>query len=197
MNKKKSNTHSELLQWLQSIIIAVVIALIIRGFIFEPVEVLGQSMENTLSTNQKLILYKLGYYFNNPQKGDIIVLQVHDGVLGYIPFSDKLTFLRKMYPFPKEVDYIKRVIAVPGDTIDIRNGNVYVNNVKLDEDYAKGKTYSRNDNYPKKIPENKVFVLGDNRENSSDSRQIGYVDFNKIKGKALFRFWPLKVFGKL
>ena len=196
---KKSNLGclSELAQWIQAILIAAVIALLIRGFIFEPVEVIGESMENALHTHQKVILYKLGYYFYSPQRGDIIVLQIQEGWLSFIPFAYKIPFIKKIYPFPEEIDYIKRVIAVPGDTIDIKDGYVYVNGEKLEEPYVKGRTFARNGSYPVTVPPDKVFVLGDNRENSSDSRNIGFIDQKRIKGKAVFRFWPFSEIGVL
>lgn len=187
----------EVFQWVEAIVIAIVIALLIRGFIFEPVLVQGSSMENTLYNDQRLIVYKLGYYFSEPERGDIIVLQYQKGTMEYIPFLKNLTFFKKMIPGINEVDFIKRVIAVAGDTVDIKDGSVYVNQEKLIEPYAKGKT----DNYSLEMPitvgENEVFVLGDNRENSRDSRQIGLIKNDRIKGKAVFRVWPLGEIGKL
>jgi len=192
---KSKKVIKEIKEWAKAILIAVIVALIIRGFLFEPVEVQGHSMNDTLQDGQRLILYKLGYYFYEPKRGDIIVLQVDDGILSDIPVINKLPFVKKMYPFPQEIDYIKRVIAVPGDEIDLRDGYVYVNGEKLDEPYAKGKTYEKELKFPLVVPENKVFVLGDNREYSSDSRYIGFIDFENIKGKVIYRYWPLKDFG--
>ncbi len=194
-NEKKNGCLTELFQWAQAILIAALVALVIRGFLFEPVEVIGESMENTLQTNQRLILYKLGYYFNPPKQGDIVVLQVQEGVLNFIPFAEKIPFIKKLYSFPEEIDYIKRVIGVPGDIIDIKDGFVYVNGIMLEESYAKGKTYANSKSYPKVVPADNFFVLGDNRENSSDSRHIGFIEYNRIKGKAVFCFWPLNEFG--
>jgi len=204
-NQKEAGVSflKEILQWLEAIVISIIIALLIRAFIFEPVEVQGQSMENTLYNNERLILYKLGYLFSEPKKGDIVVLQVQEGFFKYIPFIENLPFIKKINPFPQEIDYIKRVIGLPGDKIEIKGGHVFVNDEKLDENYTKGLTMERPfgssgiTSYPVIVPEGKVFVLGDNRENSSDSRTIGFIDIKKIKGKAVFRFWPLNRFGKL
>jgi signal peptidase I len=193
---KRAHALKEALQWFEAIAVAVIIALLIRGFLFEPVEVKGYSMKNTLDTGQRLILYKLGYYFSPPKAGDIIVLQYQEGMFKFVPFIGNIPFFKKMYPFSEEIDYIKRVIAVPGDTVDLKDGYVYINGEKIDEPYAKGKTLPKNAiKFPDTVPENKVFVLGDNRENSSDSRYIGYIDYKKIKGKAVFRFWPFKDIG--
>ncbi len=178
--EKPKGYFTEILQWIEAIVIAVVIAMLIRAFVFVPVKVEGPSMQNTLYTGQQLILYKLGYRFSPPRKGDIIVLEYQQGIFKKMSFID-----------PTEVDFIKRVIALPGDTVDIKDGYVYVNGSRLDEPYAKGRTDKRSMSFPQRVPENSVFVLGDNRENSKDSREIGFVDFKKIRGKAVLRIWPL------
>jgi signal peptidase I len=195
--KKTVGFIKELFQWVQAIVLAVLIALLIRGFLFEPVYVDGESMDDTLATGQRLVVYKLGYYFNKPQKGDIIVLKYQEGPGQSIPLMKKIPVLKKIIPDFKEIDFVKRVIGVPGDTIDIRDGFVYINDEKLDEPYAKGETYAQNIEFPIKVSENKVFVLGDNRQNSRDSRHIGLIDYDRIKGNAVFRIWPLKDIGPI
>lgn len=190
----------EILQWIEAIVFAVVIALLIRAFVFEPVLVQGESMENTLYNNQRLIVYKLGYMFNHPQRGDIVVLQYEEGISYYLPFLKYIPFIQKAIPTIEEVDYIKRVVGVPGDTISFKDGALYINGKKQNEDYAKGITeeyYSDDITYPAKVPENKLFVLGDNREASKDSRIIGFIDYRKIKGKAALRIWPIESIGSL
>ena len=196
---KKISTAKEILQWIEAILLAVVIAFLIRGFVFEPVYVEGESMESTLSTAQRLIVYKLGYYFNPPQKGDIIVLQYQEGITRLLPFMNDIPIFKKAIPSISEVDYIKRVIAVPGDKLDIRDNYVYINDVKIDEPYLKeqGVTHNQSLELPLVVPPDKVVVMGDNRLNSKDSRQIGLIEFNRIKGKAVFRIWPKEVIGGL
>ena len=191
------NYTKEIMQWVQAIAIAIVIALLIRGFVFELVLVQGESMQNTLQTGQRLFVYKLGYYLHPPKRGDIIVLQYQEGTINYIPFIDKAPFLKKIFPASNEVDYIKRVIGVPGDIIDISNGSVYLNGDKLTEPYAKGITMRQVMEFPVRVPKDKVLVMGDNRQNSSDSRQIGFIDYSKIKGKAEFRIYPLNTMGSI
>ncbi|HHW30529.1 MAG TPA: signal peptidase I [Clostridiaceae bacterium] len=199
MNTKNESVSfaKELFQWIEAILVAVIIALLIRGFIFEPVLVQGDSMNNTLSSNERLIVYKLGYYFSEPKRGDIIVLQYQKGAVEYIPFLKNFTFIKKMLPGINEVDFIKRVIAVPGDVVDIKDGFVYINNEKLDEPYALGYTDSYGLKVPFVVEEGEVFVLGDNRQNSRDSRQIGMIKYDRIKGKAVYRIWPLNNMGVL
>jgi len=190
--ENKNSGLKEFLKWVETFVIAVLIALLIRGFIFEPVVVRGVSMENTLLDGQRLIIYKLGYFFNPPQRGDIIVLQYEKGLIENIPFLSKYDFLNRVLPSPHEIDFIKRVIGIPGDIINIKDGYVYVNDEKLDEPYIKGMTYENVIGFPVEVPPDTVFVLGDNRENSRDSRTFGFVEFNRIKGKAILRVWPLK-----
>lgn len=191
-NKSKKGLASEVFQWFEAILLAIVIATLIRGFVFERVKVDGPSMDNTLANGQNLFTYKSGYFFHPPQKGDIVVIIHQEGIFkgisrNFIPV-----------PIPGEIDYIKRVIGLPGDTVDIKNGSVTVNGEKLEEPYVKGTTDTRSRfKYPITVEKNKVFVLGDNREHSSDSREFGFVDFNKIKGKAVVRVYPFKDFGNI
>jgi len=189
----------ETFQWILAVILALLIAFAIRGFIFEPVIVQGESMKNTLSTGERLIVFKLGYYFKSPQRGDIVVLKYQDGIAGEFPFLRKLPFIQKMIPPISEIDYIKRIVALPGDIIDIRDGALYINDEKQEAPYAKGSTskgtYSFK--YPLAIPQNMFFVMGDNREYSRDSREIGFIPLDRIKGKAVFRIWPLNSIGGL
>jgi signal peptidase I len=184
-----ANLLNEIFGWIEAILIAVVVSMLIRGFIFETTIVNMSSMEDTLQEGQRLIVVKPGYFFHPPKRGDIVVFEhqagVFKGILKYfVPF-----------PNPHELDYIKRVIAIPGDKIDIIDGYVYVNGGKISEPYVKGITDRKSDDYPKVVPPDKIFVLGDNREVSSDSREIGFIDIRKIRGRAVFRIWPLKNAG--
>ncbi len=185
----------EIFQWINAVLLALVLALLIRGLIFEPVMVKGDSMQDTLHDGQRLLVYKLGYYFSPPQRGDIVVLQYQAGFFQNVPSLDDSPFFRKLFPDFKEINYIKRAIGIPGDTVDIKNGEVYVNGNQLAETYIKGDTQSLGMTFPLQVPENKVFVLGDNRQHSSDSRVIGLVKITKLKGKAVFRIYPFDLFG--
>jgi signal peptidase I len=199
---KETSVLNEVWQWIKAILAAIVIALLIRGFIFEPVLVDGPSMEPTLFTGEKLILYKLGSFFRSPEKGDIVVVEINQGKFAFFKFLNKSDFAKKVLPtFIKEVDYIKRVIAVEGDVIDIKEGYVYINGEKIEEDYLlqQGATYIRTDaiTFPYKVKVGEIIVLGDNRVNSRDSRELGPLPVSAVKGKAVFRIWPFDVIGKL
>ena len=129
--------------------------------------VVGSSMEPTVAERQRLLINKVIYFLHGPERGDIIVFQP---------------------PNREQPDYIKRVIGIPGDTVEINNGCVYVNGKKLDEPYVKNApTYS----LPvKRLPENNYFVLGDNRNNSNDSHNGWTIPRQNIIGKAWLRIWP-------
>lgn len=195
--KEKPNYLIEALKWCLVVIIAVFIALVLRAYVFEWVVVEGPSMENTLYSRQVLFVNKIVYTFVPPKRGDIIVFKVSEGNLDYIPIAKNVPVLSSLLPPKNEVDYIKRVIGMPGDEIDIIDGYVYINGDKQKETYVKGSTVKQSFELPCVVPENKVFVMGDNREVSKDSRQFGFVDIDKIKGKAVFRIRPLKEFGSI
>jgi signal peptidase I len=172
--------------YLLLIIISVGVSLAIRSYVFEVVIVSGSSMEDTLFNDQKLLLNKIKYEFKKPERGDIIVLErKEDSGLLYRIMS-KIKFLEEYVNYNEGVYYIKRVIGIPGDIVDIRDNNVFVNGEIIEEDYIKGKTNPKGE-YPKTVPVDNYFVMGDNREHSSDSRNIGFIDIDKIKGKAVVK----------
>lgn len=166
----------EIKDWAISIAGAIIAAMIIRTFIVELYVVDGPSMRPTLQHEERLVVNKFIYYFRKPMKGEILIFR---------------------YPRDPSRDFIKRVIATEGDTIEIKEGRVYVNDELLREDYILEKTRTE---YPKAtVPPNTVFVMGDNRNNSEDSRfpDVGFVPLDLIKGKAVLIFWPLENFKSL
>jgi signal peptidase I len=189
-----ANQLKELFEWIKAIALAIIITMLIRAFVFEPVKVVGSSMENTLHSGERLFIYKLGYYFTPPERGDIIVLETANMESSLL---DKIPLVNLLFSFSGNVDYIKRVVGLPGEYVDIVDGSVFINNEKLDEPYAKGITYAKGMDLPVRIPDNCYFVAGDNRENSRDSREIGFIPREKIKGKAVFRVWPFDSAGLL
>lgn len=187
-DKEKTNWKKELFDWIVAIVLAVAVALVVRNFVFTLVKVQGASMEPSLHENDRLFVNRLFY---TPEKGDIVI---------FTPASD-----------PNR-PYVKRVIATEGDTvyIDEKEGKVYVNDELLDEPYINEKThtigsYIRNlmleGNYSKEspivVPAGHIFAMGDNRNHSKDSREIGPVPVEEIMGGAVFRFWPLDSMGKV
>lgn len=166
---------SGLLSWLrdlvETIIPALLIALAINFFVAQPTLVRGYSMEPTLHQEERLLVEKVSYRFHQPQRGDIVVLKV------------------AQEPIP----LVKRVIGLPGETVEIRQGNVYVNGQHLDEPYLRQTPYGNMPARP--VPAGSIFVLGDNRNNSNDSRYFGVVPLDDVVGKAWLRYWPLEQIG--
>ncbi len=157
---------------LEVVIAAVLITVVIRSLIVETFVVQGPSMEPTLVNGERLLVSKLAYRFNKPQRGDVVVLQ---------------------YPLDQSRDYIKRIVAVEGDTVELRLGRLYVNGILQQESYVR---FPGLFNMPSVvIPEHTVFVMGDHRTDSEDSRFFGPVDIELLKGKAIFIIWPLKAAG--
>jgi len=171
----RKSWQKEVREWVVSIVMAIGIALLIQNYAFAQAQVHQSSMYGTLEEGQRLVEDKLSYRFSEPERGDIVII---DG-----PESD--------------LRLIKRLIALPGDTVDMREGAVYLNGAKLDEPYANGQTFPNGLELPLTVPEGKVFVLGDNRERSIDSRQLGLIASSSLEGKAVFRIWPLQKFGGL
>ncbi len=169
----------EIFEWIKTIIISIVIALVITTFI-RPTLVRGHSMYPTLEPNNYLIINKIPYMIHEPEHGDIIVFKSHLETLD-----------------GKEKDLIKRVIAVEGDEIVVKDGEIYVNGEKLEEDYING-DYTSGD-IELNVPQDHVFVMGDNRQNSLDSRdsRVGPVEIDTIRGKVLVRLFPFDEIGKV
>ncbi len=157
---------------LGTVIPAVLIALLINLFLAQATVVQGQSMEPNLHNNERVIVEKVTYrFFHGPRRGDIVILQPEED-------GDLL---------------IKRVVALPGETVEVRNGRVYINGEPLDEPWA---VQEGGPNYPPTyVPPLQVFVLGDNRGHSNDSRSFGPVLVDHVVGRAWLIYWPLDAIG--
>ena len=210
MNDKIKN----ILEWIYCIIIAVVIAILIKYFIGTPTIVKQTSMWPTLEQNDRLILNRLPRTFGKmPERGDIITFEAPSNNATGLLASDIENpvakydnepntwwgkFIYDVLEIGKE-SYIKRVIALPGEHVEIKDGKVYINGEELDEPYLKDDVITEptgvlNDFI---VPENTVFAMGDNREGSKDCRAFGCIPLEKIESKVVIRFWPLNKFGKV
>ena len=159
-------SRRSIVEWITTISITVLLYLGAHAAV-EPRIVLGQSMEPTLHTNEYVLLDKVSYHFHAPERGDIVVFK---------------------YPYAPSEDYIKRVIGLPGDHVVVQNGHVYVNGHALSERYiANAPDYTDN----KVVPKNYLYVLGDNRDNSSDSHEWGLLPQSDLIGRAIVAYWPL------
>lgn len=192
----------EIKGWIFSIIGAFFIAALINSRVLAKVQVQQRSMENTLFTNQQLIVDKLSYNFIEPKRGDIIIF-LENGEKGNI-VQDALktadgivSILSNKYSSEESSRLVKRVIGTEGDEVDIKDGYVYLNGMKLEETYAIGETMIKELQFPIKVEKNKLFVLGDNRTVSKDSRTFGLIGLKQVEGKAVYRVYPFNQIGKI
>lgn len=166
---------SALREWVETLAVALVVALVIRAFVVQVYMVEGPSMEPTLHTGERLLVNKFVYRFRKPEPGEIIVLQD---------------------PGRPQRELIKRVIAVGGETIEVRKGVVYVNGQPLKEPFINTLDNEKKDDMPPvSVQPGYIFVMGDNRAWSFDSRAIGPIAVDKVDGKAFFMFWPVDRFA--
>lgn len=166
---------SQIREYIEALLISAVLATLIITFIAQSFLVDGSSMEPSFHNGQRLMVEKVSYHFSEPKRGDVVVFK---------------------YPSDQRRKFIKRMIGLPGDEIVIKNGLLYVNGQRLDENYINGPTYgtySAPSFGPVLVPEGHYFVLGDNRGLSDDSRypDVGFVPKKLMVGKGLFVYWPL------
>ena len=163
----------------QVVIFAGAIFLILYLLVMQPHKIDGASMEPNFHHGEYLLTDKVTYRFNEPSRGDVVIFRA---------------------PGDIEEDYIKRIIGLPGEKIEIKDGNVYINNKKLNESYMPSDFYTLPgsffaDKEEVFVPQNKLFVLGDNRSQSADSRSFGFVDKQTIIGRAWLLYWPINEIG--
>ncbi len=175
--KPEVSQSSSLFELAQFALIALIIVIPIRMFIAQPFIVSGESMENTLHTNEFLIIDEITYRFENPKRGDVIVFR---------------------YPKDPSKFFIKRIIGLPGEKINIQGDVVKLtktdgSEVTLDEPYIK--TMARNTSLTETLGDREYFVMGDNRDASSDSRVWGVLNREKIVGRAILRLFPFSEIG--
>ena len=181
MSEKKQK--SKVREYAETLIIALLIALFVRAFVVQAFKIPSSSMEPTLLVGDHLLVNKFIYgikipltdkkilQFNEPQRGDIIV---------FVP------------PHERNKDFIKRVIGLPGETVEIRNRKIYINDILIEDRWGVFNEWnlSARDNYgPKKVPPDSIFVMGDNRNNSEDSRSWGFASLDDVRGKAFIMYW--------
>ena len=167
---RMAQIQEELVAWIKTLFSAGVYAILIVTFGFQVARVEGLSMAPTLEDQDRLIVNKLAYRIGEPRRGDIVMLY---------------------YPLNPDKSFVKRVIAEEGDSVHIVDGRVYVNDVPLNDDYVPAEYRSHDDWGPQVIPDGYYFVMGDHRNNSSDSRHWGMVPKKYIIGKVQLRWWPV------
>ncbi len=169
---------STALSWMRDLAFSVLLAIILIVFIYQPVKVEGTSMMPVLTDQERIFINKFTYRFGagNIDRGDLVVF---------------------FFPLDRSKSYIKRVIGLPGDTVQIDNGTVYVNGQTLSEPYVPDEYRDRQSLASVTVPSDHYFVLGDHRTSSNDSRAWGTVERKDIYGKAVFVYWPLDKMGRL
>jgi len=155
--------------FVESLLIAVILALVIRFLIFQPFYIPSGSMEPTLLTGDRIIVSKLSYHFRESERGDVIVFK---------------------YPLDPKRAFVKRVAALGGETVAVRDGRLYIDGAPVVEEYLPPGV-SHRDFGPLTVPEGSLFMLGDNRANSDDSRVWGELDEDLVIGKAVAIYWPV------
>ena len=168
--------RNEIRVWTRDLLIAIGLALVIIVFLYQPVKVEGTSMAPLLSDQERIFINKFVYRFEPIQRGDVVVF---------------------WYPLDGTKSFIKRVVGLPGETVEIRQGRVYVNNKLVPEPYVPPQYEDLTDFGPVTVPEEKYFVMGDHRISSNDSRVFGPVASRFIYGRAVFAYWPVDHFGSL
>ena len=162
--------------WARDIIISVAIAALVIVFLYQPVKVEGTSMMPWLVDQERIFVNKFVYRFDEIRRGDVIVFR---------------------FPLDPRKSYIKRVAGLPGDSVEIKQGRLSINNQPVDEPYLLPEYGDRSTYPPVKVQPNHYYVLGDHRNTSNDSRTWGTVDHRFIIGRAVFSYWPLERFGLL
>lgn len=171
-----AGTRRELRAWARDLVAALGLAMVIIVFFYQPVKVEGTSMAPLISDQERIFINKFVYRFEPIGRGDVVVF---------------------WYPLDRSKSFIKRVVGLPGETVEIRAGNVYVNGRELPDQYVPS-GYLDGSNYPaRRVPQSEYFVMGDHRDSSNDSRVFGSVPRQFIYGKAVFAYWPVNHFGSL
>jgi len=176
----ESHTHStfphELKGWVRDLAVALTLATVIIVFLYQPVKVEGTSMAPLLSDQERIFINKFVYRFEPIERGDVIVF---------------------WYPLDHSKSFIKRVVGLPGETIELRRGHLFIDGKEVSEGYVPASFFDGSSYGPLQIPPGNYFVMGDHRDSSNDSRMFGTVPREYIYGKAVFAYWPVDHFGSI
>jgi signal peptidase I len=189
LDKPSTRQKSVVREYAESIIIAIILALVIRTFVVQAFKIPSGSMEDTLLIGDHILVNKLSYGMHFP------VVDIKIRPLGLVGDPERGDII--VFPFPRDPsrDFIKRVVALPGERVEVRNHHAYIDGEPLKEPYVKlderAATHpSRYSHWgPEVVPPGKLFVMGDNRDNSADSRDWGFLDSEQVKGRAFIIYW--------
>jgi signal peptidase I len=168
--------RSQLRIWARDLLLAFCFVVVIMVFLYQPVKVEGTSMAPLISDQERVFINKIVYRFESISRCDVVVF---------------------WYPLDRTKSFIKRVVGLPGETVEVRQGVVYVDGRALDEPYLLPQYVDTSNFGPVRVPPDQFFVMGDHRDSSNDSRVFGSVPASYIYGKAVFAYWPMDHFGSL
>ncbi len=171
-----SSLRREVRTWARDLLLALGLAMVIIVFLYQPVKVEGTSMAPLLTDQERIFINKFVYRFEPIERGDVVVF---------------------WYPMDRSKSFIKRVVGLPGETVEIRQGRVYVDGKRLEEPYVPPRFTDTSNYGPIRVPPGEFFVMGDHRASSNDSRVFGTVPNRYIYGKAVFAYWPVDRFGSI
>ncbi len=174
--RPSTGLHRELRSWARDLVVALGLATVIIIFLYQPVKVEGTSMAPLLSDQERIFINKFVYRFEPIERGDVVVF---------------------WYPLDRTKSFIKRVVGLPGDMVEIQQGRVYINSKPLEEPYVPPQFEDTTGYGPVRVPRESYFVMGDHRISSNDSRVFGPVPQAFIYGKAVFAYWPMTHFGTI
>ncbi len=199
---KRNKIWKELISWVVIAAAAFLLAFLINSKAYANTRVEQRSMEDTLYNNNRVIVDEISYQFKEPKRGEIITFYRYEEKGSIIKdftrmIDNFVSSIKTGDPSEEHERLIKRVIGIEGDVIDIKEGLVYRNGERLKEPYAKGKTDPKGLQTPITVGKNQLFVLGDNRVVSIDSREIGLIHIKQVEGKAVFRIFPFNKLGKI
>src|ERR1700723_4100887 len=175
-NSSLPRLRRELRSWTRDLAVALGLALVIIVFLYQPVKVEGTSMAPLLTDQERIFINKFVYRFEPIERGDVVVF---------------------LYPLGRSKSFIKRVVGLPGETIELRRGHLFIGDKELTESYVPASFFDGSSYGPLQIPAGSYFVMGDHRDSSNDSRMFGAVAREFIYGKAVFAYWPVDHFGSI
>ena len=195
-NKQTVKRKSVAREYTEAILIALLLALFIRTFFVQAFKIPSGSMEETLLIVDHILVSKFAYGTHVPNEIPFLNIKLFDDIIFFPKQPERGDIIVFKYPKDEKRDFIKRVIGIPGDLLEVRHQKVFINGKPYEDRHARhtespsdSSLVPRDDFGPVLVPDNHLFMMGDNRENSQDSRYWGFLDINKVRGKALMIYW--------